>query len=104
MTGTYIQTAAALVFVIVLIVATAFILKKKQNRSGFMNIVGYQPFGPKKGVAALRVGKEIMILGVTSNEMRLLKTYGENELELTRHETFHNKFEKFRLKAKSEEK
>jgi flagellar biogenesis protein FliO len=104
MTGTYIQTAAALVFVILLIVATAFVLRKKQNRAGFMNIVGYQPFGPKKGVAALRVGKEVLILGVTSNEMRLLKTFGEGELELPEHEAFHNRFERFKLKAKSEDK
>lgn len=104
MTGTYIQTAAALVFVILIIVAAAFIQKKKQNRTGLMNIVGYQPFGPKKGVAALKVGKEILILGVTSNDMRLLKTFGEGELELPDHETFHNKFERFKLRIKSEDK
>ena len=98
------QMAAALAFVILLIVATAFIFKKRQNRTGFMSIVGYQPFGPKKGVAALRVGKEILILGVTPNEMRLLKSFGEGELELQENEIFHNKFEKFKMRIKAEDK
>ena len=84
MTGTYIQTVAALLFVIILIFAAGYILKKKQNRFGFMSIIGYQPVGPKKGVAALKVGKEVLILGVTSNEMRLLKTFSEDELDLIR--------------------
>jgi flagellar biogenesis protein FliO len=104
MTGTYIQTAMALVFVILLIIAAGFILKKKQNRTGFMSIVGYQPFGPKKGVAALKIGKEILILGVTTNEMRLLKTFGEGELELPDNDAFHNKFERFKLRIKAEGK
>ncbi|MBI5741928.1 MAG: FliO/MopB family protein [Nitrospirae bacterium] len=104
MTGAYVQMAAALVFVVLLIVATAFIFKKKQAGTGFMSIVGYQPFGPKKGVAALRVGKEVLILGVTPNEMRLLKTFGEGELELPEGEAFHNKFERFRARIKAEGK
>ncbi|RJQ55761.1 MAG: hypothetical protein C4526_03160 [Nitrospiraceae bacterium] len=104
MTATYIQTAAALLFVIILIAAAGFFFKKKQNRTGFMSIVGYQPFGPKKGVAALKVGKEVLILGVTSNEMRLLKSFAEGELELPGSEPFQNKFDKFRLRMKAEGK
>jgi flagellar biogenesis protein FliO len=104
MTGTYIQIVIALVFVLLLIIATGFILRKKQNRPGLMHIVGYQSFGPKKGVAALKVGKEILILGVTSNEMRLLKAFGEGELELPEEEAFHRKFERFKLRAKAGDK
>jgi len=104
MTGTYIQTVAALLFVIILIFAAGYILKKKQNRFGFMSIIGYQPVGPKKGVAALKVGKEVLILGVTSNEMRLLKIFREDELDLSENEGFQNKFDKFKLRIRAEGK
>lgn len=104
MTGTYIQTVAALLFVIILIFAAGFIMKKKQNRFGFMNVVGYQPFGPKKGVAALKVGKEVLILGVTPNEMRLLRIFKEGELDLPAGEAFQSKFERFKSRVKAEGK
>jgi flagellar biogenesis protein FliO len=94
MTGTYLQVAAALLFVVLLIVASGFVLKKKQNRFGLMSIVSYQPFGPKKGVAALKVGKEILLLGVTTNDLRLLRVYRDDELNVPETEGFHSKFEK----------
>ena len=96
MTGTYIQMAAALVFVVLLIMATGYVLKKKQNRFGLMSIVSYQPVGPKKGVAALKVGKEILILGVTSNDMRLLRVFKDGELDLTETEGFKSRLDKFK--------
>ncbi|GBD95530.1 MAG TPA: hypothetical protein ENG83_13665 [Nitrospirae bacterium] len=96
MTGTYIQTAAALVFVILLILGAGYIMRKKQNRFGLMSIVGYQPFGPKKGVAALKIGKEVLILGVTPNEMRLLKIFKDSELDLEEIDGFQGKLEKIR--------
>ncbi len=96
MTGTYIQMAAALGFVILLIFAAAYVIKKKQNRFGLMSVVSYQPFGAKKGVAALKVGKEILLLGVTSNDMRLLKVFKEHELDLPEQDGFRSKLEMFK--------
>jgi len=104
MTGSYIQMAAALLFVIFLIVAAGYFLKRKQNRFGFMSIIGYQTVGPKKGVAALKVGREVLILGVTSNDIRLLKIFKEDELELTESESFQNKYDKFRSRIRAEGK
>jgi flagellar biogenesis protein FliO len=104
MTGSYIQMAAALLFVIFLIVAAGYFLKRKQNRFGFMSIIGYQTVGPKKGVAALKVGREVLILGVTSNDMRLLKIFKEDELELTESESFQNRYDKFRSRIRAEGK
>lgn len=95
MTGMYIQVAAALAFVILLIVGAGFVLKKKQNRFGLMNVVSYQPFGPKKGVAALKIGHEILILGMTPGDIRLLKTFKDDELDLSEGDGFQSKFEKF---------
>ena len=96
MTGTYIQMAAALGFVILLIFASAYVMKKKQNRFGLMSVVSYQPLGAKKGVAALKVGKEILLLGVTPNDMRLLKVFKDDELDLTEKDGFKSKLEMFK--------
>ncbi len=96
MTATYIQMAAALAFVILLIFAAGFILKKKQNKFGLMSLVGYQSFGPKKGVAALKIGREILILSVTPNEMRLLRVFKDSEVDVPDTGAFHNKLEMFK--------
>ena len=96
MTATYIQMLAALIFVILLIVGLGFLMKKKQGRSGLMSVVSYLSIGPKKGVAALKVGKEVLILGVTASDMRLLKTFKEDELDLTEGNAFQGKLDKFR--------
>lgn len=97
MTGIYLQTVAALIFVILLIIGAGYIMKKKQNRFGLMSIVSYQPFGTKKGVAALKVGNEVLILGITPNDMRLLKSFREDELDLTGSEGFQGKLDKFKV-------
>ncbi|HBH62536.1 MAG TPA: hypothetical protein DDX85_12530 [Nitrospiraceae bacterium] len=94
MTGTYLQVAAALLFVVLLIVAGGIVLKKKQNRFGLMSIVSYQPFGPKKGVAALKIGKEVLILGLTPNDIRLLRVFNDEDLDLPERDAFQSKFEK----------
>ncbi len=92
----YSQMAAALFFIVVLIIAAAYVFKKKQNRVGLMNVVSYQPIGTKKGVAALKIGKEILILGVSTNDMRLLKIFKEDELDLKEQDGFSSTLEKFK--------
>ena len=96
MTGTYIQMAGALTFVLLLIFGVAFLVRKKQNRLDLMSVISYQNIGPKKGVAALKIGKEVLILGVTTNEVRLLKTYQDNELDLYETGGFQSKLERFK--------
>ena len=95
MTGTYLQVAAALLFVVLLIVAAGFVLKRKQNRFGLMSVVSYQPFGPKKGVAAMKIGKEVLILGLTPNDIRLLRVFKDEDIDLPETEGFQGKFQKF---------
>ena len=96
MTGTYIQMIGALAFVLLLIFGAAYFVRKKQNRVDLMSVISYQNIGPKKGVAALKIGKEVLILGVTTNEVRLLKTFQENERDLDEAEGFHSKLERFK--------
>ena len=71
------QVSIALSFIILLIFIAALVYKKRQKGSGLISIVEYFSFGPKRGIAALKVGKEILIVGITLNEFRLLKTLDE---------------------------
>jgi flagellar biogenesis protein FliO len=82
MTTVYIQTAAALVFVILLIIGLSYVMRRRQGADGLMKIVGYQSMGPKKGIAALKIGREILLVGVSASDIRLLKTYGDDELDI----------------------
>ncbi|UCH44587.1 MAG: FliO/MopB family protein [Nitrospiraceae bacterium] len=100
MTQAYAQMAGALIFVIILIFAAGFLMRKKQNKFGLMEVISYHSFGPKKGVAALKVGTEVLILGMTQNEMRLLRTFRNGELELPENRTFQNKLQTI-MKAKN---
>ena len=82
MTGTYVQMIIALAAVVGMILFMSIFLKKRQGgNAGMMNVLAYQSFGPKKGVAALKVGKEVLLLGITSTDIKLLKAFGENEFE-----------------------
>ncbi|MBI4688386.1 MAG: flagellar biosynthetic protein FliO [Nitrospirae bacterium] len=80
MSGAFIQMIIAVISVAGLIYVIAFLYKKKQKVSGLMNIMAYQPFGPRKGIAALKVGKEVLLLAVTASDFTLLKTFNESEL------------------------
>ncbi len=81
MTETSVQMGIALAFVIFLIFIIASVYKKRQKSSGLMSLVAYQSLGPKKGVAALKIGREILILGITPTDFRLLKTFDEKDVE-----------------------
>ncbi len=81
MTGAYLQMILALAAVVGLIFLMSFFLKKRQAKPGMMNIIAYQSFGPRKGLAALKMGKEVLLLGITSADIRLLKTFAEEEFD-----------------------
>jgi flagellar biogenesis protein FliO len=81
MIGAYLQMAMALIAVIGLIAVTGYFLRKRQGKSSLMNVLAYQSFGPRKGIAALKIGPEILLVGVTSTDIKLLKAFSEHELE-----------------------
>ena len=74
MTQLYLQTGFALALVIGAIVLVGAFLKKRQAKDGLMKIMGYQSLGPKKGIAMVKVGTEVLLVGVTASDIRLLKT------------------------------
>jgi flagellar biosynthetic protein FliO len=73
MTNAYLQTGAALLGVLCLIVAAGHFVKKRQGGSGMMKVLSYLSLGPKSGIAAVKVGREILLIGVTSTDIKLLK-------------------------------
>lgn len=76
MTGTLIQMAAATAAVVLLIIGLGKLAAKKQNGStGMFDLLGYRSLGPKKGITAMRVGPDVLILGVTATDIRLLASY-----------------------------
>jgi len=77
----YLQMAFALAAVIGLIVLVGFFLKKRQTTGSMMKIVGHQSLGPRKGLIAVKVGTEVLLLGVTSSDVRLLRTYDSDDIK-----------------------
>ena len=76
-----IQTVAALAFVLLLILGMAFVYKKNQpGIHGIFQLVAYHSFGPRRGVAALRVGREVFVLGVTNTDFKLLRVMDADKL------------------------
>jgi flagellar biogenesis protein FliO len=105
------QISIVLSFIILLIFIAALINKKRQKGSGLISIVEYFSFGPKRGIAALKVGKEILIVGITLNEFRLLKTLDEKmvtalklQKETEELSLKERNFSNFLLSAKKEQK
>jgi len=94
MIETYLQMSLALAAVVGVILLMGLFVKKRQSKAGMMNVLAYQSFGPRKGIAALKIGKEILLLGITSADIKLLKTFSENEFEA---ETFADMNKKIKM-------
>lgn len=77
----YIQVAIALAAVVGLIFVMSFFLKKRQSKQGIMNVISYQSLGPKKAIVALDIGREILLVGITQADLKLLKTYEKSDFE-----------------------
>jgi flagellar biogenesis protein FliO len=73
MTAMILQMVLALAFVLFLIFSVSLIYRKRQKASTLINLVAYHSFGQKMGIAALKVGDEILVLGMTPTDMKLLK-------------------------------
>lgn len=70
----YLQMGIALILVSGVIILFGLFVKKRQDKEGLMKIMGYQSLGPKKGLAMVRVGREVLLVGVTATDVKLLKS------------------------------
>ncbi len=86
----------ALAGVIGIILVVAIFLRKRQAVTGLMNIVAYQSFGQRKAIAAMKIGREILLLGITHNDIKLLKTFKEGDIEMDSVLDISNKIKKLK--------
>jgi flagellar biogenesis protein FliO len=94
----------AAVGLILSVVVLGFLYRRKQKQSNIINLVAYQSLGSKKGVAALQVGSEILVVGVMPSSLRVLKTLTAGEIQDKREDLFYENMEKLRkLKENSDE-
>lgn len=84
----YLHMGLALILVSGLIFLLGLFLKKKQDKVSLMKVMGYQSLGPKKGMAMVRVGQEVLLLSVTANDVKLLKTLSGFDDETGQHRSF----------------
>jgi flagellar biogenesis protein FliO len=70
----YLHMGVALILVSGLILLLGTVVKKRQDKGSLMKIMGYQSLGPKKGLAMVRVGQEMLLVGVTATDVKLLKS------------------------------
>jgi flagellar biogenesis protein FliO len=86
----------ALVGLVMSIAVLGLLYRRKQKQSHIIQMVAYQSLGSKKGVAALQVGKEILVLGIMPSGFRVLKTMEAREIVETREAPFSESMEKLR--------
>jgi flagellar biogenesis protein FliO len=80
MSNVFINTIPALFLVIILILAISLVYKKKRRYSGLIEMIEYRTFGQKLAIAAMRINKNIFILGITPNDMKVLDKMDEGVL------------------------
>lgn len=82
MIGIYIKMILALGVVLGLILAIGISLKRRRGKGvELIKILAYQSLGMKKGISVIKIGRELLVLGITSTDIRLLKTLNESEIE-----------------------
>ncbi len=72
---------AALILIVGILFAAVWFLKKRKTTAGDMNLLRYYPLGPRKGVAALKVYDEVLVLGVTPQNIQLLKSFPADKVK-----------------------
>ena len=75
------QMVTSLALVILLILGFGFFYRKRQKGSGLISVLAYQSLGQKVGIAAVKVGREVLVLGITPNDFKLLKRYNAGSSE-----------------------
>ncbi len=73
----------ALLTTVVLVYVFARIFTRRQVLSGSSLVVkniGYLGLGPRRGILILKAGREVLLLGVTQTEIKLLRAYPAEEL------------------------
>ena len=87
MTGHVVQTTLGLLFVIGLLLALVWLLKKlgfgnQQRRGGFYKVLATSALGPREKIVLVEVGDTWLILGMTSQSINTLHSMPAGSIEL----------------------
>jgi flagellar biosynthetic protein FliP len=74
-------TVALLIVLGGLYLLLRFLKQRVLPQKGIIEIIHYQPFGPKKGVAIVKVLKEYMVLGIADESISLLSKPNPSDVE-----------------------
>ncbi len=81
MTLELLKIGLSLVFVLAIITIGSKILMNRMGatQNQFIKTLAFLSLGPRKAIAVLKAGKEIILIGVTPNDLKLIKAYPEEE-------------------------
>lgn len=84
--GPGLQTFGVVLLFIFILGAAAWALKTygpvaRMRRSTGLDVVGRMPLTPKASLALVQVGKALLLVGVTQNQISLIKDLGEAPFE-----------------------
>lgn len=75
-TGTYVQAALALAFIVSLLAGTTWLARKVSGGKGFgqsgLKIVGGVALGPRERIVLLEIGNEWLVIGIVPGQIRTL--------------------------------
>lgn len=83
MSGEFLRVGFSLIAVVLLIVVAARLMQNRvqQPGMGLLRILGYLSLGPRRSIAVIKAGKEILLIGVTPTDIKLLKSMQEDEFD-----------------------
>lgn len=90
MMDSYIQMLFAFGAVLgLLLIFYGFAMRRRQAERGLINIIAYRVLDSRRGVAVavMKIGGELLFIGVTPNDMKVLKTLQDGEVRNPKSET-----------------
>ena len=86
MAGTGLRTAVSLLLVIALMFGLAWVIKRygpvaRARKTFGLDVLGQVSVGAKANLALVRVGRSILLLGVTSNSVNLIKDIEQGDFD-----------------------
>lgn len=87
MTGHLLQTTLGLLFVVVLLLALVWLLKRmgignQQRRGGFYKVLASSALGPREKIVLVEIGDTWLVLGMTSSSINTLHSMPAGSIEL----------------------
>ena len=87
MTGHLLQTTLGLLFVVVLLLALVWLLKRmgignQQRRGGFYKVLASSALGPREKIVLIEISDTWLVLGMTSSSINTLHSMPAGSIEL----------------------